>query len=277
MNRRYYRRTRRAQPGAGRTPSRYEFESLGDWYAAADEYNKKQFRHVEPDRVGFTGATDEEIRARAYGYQDAVDYISALPEMNEPIRAAEYKKTWNEDDGDEMDMDRFREGLPFIRRRVKDRGSRKTSGTVAIFVNLAEHGGVSQHAMRCKAYAAARIADQIEAAGPRVEVFGVISADRTKSDGSSAYIKIRIKADQEPMNLSSIAAALMPWQLRYWYFRFSAAHWVPGRGYGIPGRIIRDDPDAIYIESGDCLTMESARRFVKEVEEKRQAAAHNAA
>lgn len=263
--------TRRLEQNSERGNSVHVYESLDEWYRAADQYKQRRFKEISQASEDFLGASLADIKSRMYGYSDAVEHIAELPEMTEPIRAAEYHKTWNEVDGDDMDMDRFMNGMPFIRRRVKDRGRRKTAGTVAIFVNIAEHCGIDQTSMRCKAYAAARIADQIEAAGTRVEVHGVIIVRRAKYDGSSIVIQIRIKSAAEPLNLSAIVAALMPWQLRYWYFRFAASRWVPGRGYGSPDRIQRDDPTAIYIDTGDCLTMDSARKFVRNVEEAMQA------
>jgi hypothetical protein len=256
---------------------KFTFESLAEFYAASDKYDPAAVTNPPCGSSSFLGCTAEQARARAYCYPEAVQYIAALPEMSEPCTPAAYRRVWSEDDGDEMSIDRFRDGMPFLHRRIRDKGSRRAGGAVSIFVNIGESCDVDADAMRWKAYAAARIADQIEATGARAEIFIIGYGKNAYTNGDQYEMQCRIKAAADPLNLAGIAAALMPWTLRYWMLRHIAATGRPAHGYGRPDTIKRTDPAAIYIDTGHCLSESAARRFIATAEETRKAAAASAA
>lgn len=235
----------------------YSFTSLAAFHDAVHRLD-------DTHGPGFLGCTRDEADARRYSYPEAVAALAALPELSTPITSGQFAKTWTDYDGDDMDVERYQDGRPFLSRRIRETG-RRARHVQTILVNITEGAAVKARDMLWKAYAAARLVDQLESTGTRCEVFAVCHARGTFTNGNDYAAQIMLKGPDEPLDLAALAAAFTPWTLRRFVFGHmdTVGRCKPGKGYALtwPQELI--PPGAIVIETGDCLTRTSAADMIR--------------
>lgn len=245
----------------------YTFDSLAAFYQAATGSS----RWERP--AGWLGATEQEIQDRRFSWPAGVEKLEQLPEMH--IHAARTKRArrWSMDDGDDMHMERFLDGRPFMRQRYKANTGPKHAGRIQrIRINTGESAEVSAHAMLWKTYAAARLVDILERQGTRCEVLSCCSARQSFDYGARNYaLQITVKRPEQPLNLAAITATTAPWFLRWHILNHIQTHHDARPGSGKP-RKLPEDPAALDIETGECLCKAAAERWILEAQERIAAA-----
>ena len=244
----------------------YSFPSLSAFHAAI-------LRTDDTHGAGFLGCTREEADARRYCYPEAVAALANLPEVSAPITSGQFTKAWTDYDGDEMDVERFQYGRPFLSRRIRETG-RRARHVQTIIVNITEPGAVKAKDMLWKAYAAARLVDQLESTGTRCEVFAVCHARGTFKNGQAYAAQILLKAPDEPLDVAALAAAFTPWTLRRFIFGHmeTVGRCTQGKGRAEAWPAELTPPGALVIETSECLTRQSAADMIRAATDKHAAA-----
>lgn len=255
------------------------FDSLGAFYnyvatseGCTDSARLSYDSHVRTFETGgdrsFHGAGPEEVKARRWNWQEGTKELATLPEMNVPTKGSKRIKKWSEDDGDDMSMERYLDDRPCFSRRVKAEGD-KRKGFVRVVVNVCESGYTRAKDMLWKAYAAARMIDELESQRVRCEVTLAIKTegtDRQKYD-REMLLTVTLKRHQEPLNLGLLTAAFTPWFFRAWGFRWLIkSSSKPAGGLGHPRSIGNDftEPHTIVIDTGEALSKTDAEAKIHE-------------
>jgi hypothetical protein len=241
----------------------YDYAGLGiDEYVARHGIDKS-----------FTGKTYDEAVEGKYLETSGLDKIMELPEFSGQAESGRVVvRKWDDQDGDEMDVERMRDGIPCIRKRVSVAGPRRGSRCVTVYVNLSEHWYTTYYEMLWKTFAACRLVDQLEARGQRVRVVAVKHTTKAYTNGDGVLFKVTIKEDGEPLNIGLLCAALSPWMFRVWMF--ATVHqirrendFVITGNMGFPASFKMDGGEsACLIDTGECLNRESAERWLRSSE-----------
>jgi hypothetical protein len=262
------------------------FDNLEEFYTAADGQSKYTSsmltwltERAEGDRPHFTGLCTGDILKYKYGYPEGVEKLRSLPELNIRKGGVKYAHRWHEDDGDDMDMERYYDGSACMRKRYKTTGASQQGRFVEIKVKLDVHGGVTYEGMLWKAYAACRIIDQLEASGVRVKVTVCDYSTFLCVEGTVyGSLDVTVKQFNQPLNISLLANVCSPWFYRYWMFRYDFKTFnVDDEGIGRSMTFAEFDDargkktevsgqDLILIDSLQCLTSSSAETFIKALE-----------
>lgn len=253
----------------------YSFDSLVEWFRAVPAPHPS----LACLSAGWIGASVANATAWRFGWSDGVARLSSLPDIVPAAsETGEVRRAWSDQDGDEMDMERYWDGAPFLARRFKAAGLRARLGPASVFVNVSERSGVSSDAMLWKAYAVAKLVDSLESTGRRVAVFVGSSARDCFTRGARDYaLRIRVKAEDEPLNLSAVVGAASPWFLRLWVLSHISCHVDADANCGYPralrgSEIVTDG--AFVLDTGEALSKSDAARWLlqsAEQEERRAA------
>ena len=125
------------------------------------------------------------------------------------------------DDGDELDYDRLRSGQDYWRTTRR----RRVAGpaTVTLVVDCGGNCGRSADDILWRGAAAVVLADMLEEAGYRVELWGVWKAQEVWFDGDgknhTAMFAVRLKAPEDVVDKSTLANAISAWCFRTAVFR----------------------------------------------------------
>jgi hypothetical protein len=250
----------------------YRFDSASDMFATVTalsnaklkEGKKKQKARLQASRnaSGFMGATHEEIQQRRYGWPEGVREVQKYPEIDGMLKGSQVIKVWSDYDGDDMDMFRYHAGMPCLSRRKKIAGD-KQGRVQRLIVNVAEAGRIHYDKMLIKAMCAARIVDELEHKGTRVELIVYMgSYQATFKDHWEAFITA--KRPEEPLNLGQVVSLVAPWTLRYWGFQLVISEFPMARAtLGGARRYEQteedNDTNTIIINRGECLDVDEAR------------------
>jgi len=249
------------------------FDDLDDFYREAEILeptgNKELFEKFgqRPDKY-FVGLSKEDCLKYKYSYEPGME---KLEEIQDDFNLGSSTVTWRWDDqdGDYMDMERAYEGQPFLRRRVRKVGN-NTGKFVTVHINLSEPGMVGHKQMSIKAYTAANIINKLQSMGYAVEVrvLDVAKGCGTLNDKRIDVLRLSIpvKKFDEPLNMSLLLTCVSPWMMRKWMFQFEAAKVKMSSGMGGAGRFGEEDNlSNIYIETGECLSKESAKNKIESI------------
>lgn len=255
----------------------FKFFSLADFYQSVSEkigstaISKIRLEDLKQGLLSrFCGANYSQIIERQYSWPEGVKMLNSLTSVELPI-TKQCKKVWSDDDGDEMDMERFYNDMPFLQKRIKTLGTRSRGNNIQkILINLTEYAGVKAENMLWKTYTAVKLCDELESRGTRCEVIAFETAKNVDHLKRFDTIEIPIKQAHEPLNTSLLCAVLSPWFLRHWIFQleYSCIENVCS-GLGQPRQLtVADVPDlenCIVIDSGMALTKTDANNFLKGV------------
>ena len=116
------------------------------------------------------------------------------------------------DDGDEIDNDRLRSGQePW---RVARRESADGPQTVVIFTNVSALGSVRHEDVLWRGAVATALADLLEEAGYRVELWGCRYTSRAYQDHSNLLQAYCLKRAEEPLDLAAVVNGVSAWFFR---------------------------------------------------------------
>lgn len=234
-----------------------------------DTGNKEMYnRFTEKNHAGFTGLSLEDIHKYKYFYPQS----KRNNMFDNDIFLSGSKKNFkfNDTDGEDMNMDRFVENLPFIKKTIRSTGD--SSGKfIDIYINIAEHYGVGKEAMEFKAKVAIDIVDLLESLGYKVNLYSRIEIKHLGSYKGKPidYIEadVLIKSSDQPLIKSVIYTTISPWFFRHWWFLFLSAKFNTNEGMGQPVYSThKSTKSKIYINSGECLNKEDSKQKINEIE-----------
>lgn len=232
---------------------------------------KARALYIKNDREcssSFAGASWKESEERRYYWKGGLDKIKKLAAMDAVVHASTYVRQWSDYDGDSMDVERFYNEQPFLVRRVKVAGTNRR-GQYRIVVNISENAFVSAQNMLWKAYAAARLCDEIESQGNRCEVIICDFASNQNPGYNYTLTEVVVKKMQEPVNLGLLCTMMSPWCLRTYMFMIWSHYHVCSDGFGRAASCRtyyggdRFERQAILIDTGECLSHEKANNFIR--------------
>ena len=265
------------------------FDSVSEFFSVVmnaqpkDSYSSKDLcQTLKDDNERFRGLTNENIMKYRLNYPEGVESLRMLPELNIRKGGVKYAYRWDDQDGDDMDMPRYFEGMACMRKRYKTAGDGQQGRFVEVKVKVDENGYVKYSAMLWKTYTLCRIVDQLEAAGIRVRVSVCDYSEMFWGEYQLLGLEIKIKDYNEPLNMGLIATICSPWFFRYWVFKYSATQFAltssgVGRSISLGTFFSGNEKareelgmterrDLILIDSGECLSKEAADKFIKSLE-----------
>lgn len=247
----------------------YHFNSLSAFYKEAESCQSiaskiDYHRQAQLDHPEFTGISLAEIKKSKYSYAFGVEKLRQMLDVK--IEKDEKVRFYDSFDGYDIDIDRMINGLDFL---LNEKKVKKMPKTVDIYINISESSRVGYENMLYKAYAALKIIDTLESRGVRTALFSCFSIRPKYANnryGTDTYIEVAVKNYADAANLGAICTAISPWFLRHWGILFFIGHFkrlspVIGRPLGLPKSQI--PKNAVVIDYGDALSMNSANRFIQ--------------
>lgn len=255
-------------------PSLFEFYAETGIFEA-DECNKYKWeRHSLDENSHFTGLSLKTIKKHMYSFTEGLDDLKKI-EADVNLGGSTCKFIWDDFDGDDMSYDRYVEGMPCMKKRIRTHGI-GSGRMINVHVNISEFGCTDYKSMLNKAYTAIQIIDMLEDLGYRV---GVTVYDATSELGYMSekngghkidfvQVEVPLKKHEEPLNKALILNCISPWFERYWMFRYHMAKFNCSFGMGkAADKKLPDTTTDIYIKQGECLSKSSADRKIKEIKE----------
>lgn len=251
-----------------------EFDSLEKFYTECDiqedtgSPNKYQ-KVSTTNNPNWIGLGLKEIKKSKYFYNKGLDKLESLTaELLIGNSKTRYK--YDEQDGDDMNYDRFIEGLPSLKRRART-GGNKNGKFVNLHIGICECCAVDHKDMLYKAYTAVKLADYLESQGYRVQIttFAEVAELGIFKGQNINYllVEVTIKKFEEPLLLPTILTCISPWMFRHHMFKFWTAKFKCHDGLGyVPSMTRQSNKEHIYISSGECLCELDAKRKINEIQ-----------
>lgn len=248
--------------------------SLDEFYRECDNIeggNPYEIEDIENnDDPSFRGLSLEKIHSSKYNYTEGLENLKKI-EKDINLGGRKYKYKYDDSDGDDMNFDRYIEGLPSLKKRIPTHGV-GTGKFVKLHISICENCWCSAKALMIRAYTAMRIIDMLESQGYRVQISayadnedpGTLNGQKVKYLG----VEVVIKKFEDPLIKGQVLTAISPWFFRYWMFKFWNAKFMMNWGYGHSIRPIKKESTSdIYIQTGEALTEEDAEETIKRIKE----------
>lgn len=249
------------------------FDNLDKFYTECEvqEDTGSPDKYKEISRVDdpeWVGLTKEEIQKSKYFYKEGLDKLEKLDE-DLIFGGSKTNYKYDENDGDDMNYDRFIEGLPSLRKRQRTGGD-KNGKFIKLHVGICESCTVSAKDMLYKSYTALKLADYLESQGYRVQIstFAEVESLGYYKKDHIEYLLVEVvfKRFEDPLILPTMLTCVSPWFFRYHMFRFWTAKFKCGWGLGhVPRQTRKSTKSDIYISSGECLCEEGAKEKIEEI------------
>ena len=246
--------------------------SLDEFYRECDNIeggNPYEIEKIENnDDPGFRGLSLEKIHSSKYSYTEGLENLKKI-EKDINLGGRKHKYKYDDSDGDDMNFDRYIEGLPSLKKRIPTH-SVGTGKFVKLHISICENCWCSAKAFMIRAYTAMRIIDMLESQGYRVQISayadnenpGTLNNQKVKYLG----VEVVIKKFEDPLIKGQVLTAISPWFFRYWMFKFWNAKFMMNWGYGHSIRPIKKESTSdIYIQTGEALTEEDAEETIKRI------------
>ena len=262
----------------------YFYESLEDFFENCSKIDEKaggnrgeDLQSVSREKEKFKGLTNQQIDETKWGYANGITEMEKLGAGLEFVNGgSKFTYKWDEYDGDDMSMERYYEGMPSMRKRFRTAGD-NTGRFVDIYVNIVENANVNYKKMLWKTYAVMKIIDELESMGIRTslslamnsEDSGTYTHDGRMLSIETQYIEVKVKEYDDPANLGLFCSVMSPWFFRHWVFQHFASKYKARWGLGRARGLDKDGllKDKFYIDTGECLSKESAEEKIKSVSE----------
>lgn len=248
--------------------------SLDEFYRECDNIeggNPYEIDNIENnDDPSFRGLSLEKIHSSKYSYTEGLENLKKI-EKDINLGGRKHKYKYDDSDGDDMNFDRYIEGLPSLKKRIPTHGV-GTGKFVKLHISICENCWCSAKALMIRAYTAMRIIDILESQGYRVQISayadnenpGTLNGQKVKYLG----VEVVIKKFEDPLIKGQVLTAISPWFFRYWMFKFWNAKFMMNWGYGHSIRPIKKESTSdIYIQTGEALTEEDAEETIKRIKE----------
>lgn len=154
-------------------------------------------------------------------------------ELPKPVNIRR-RAVWSEDGGDEVDVDRLRRGQPFWRTTRRDH--RPGPLNVTICTNLSTACSVDSSQILWRGAAAVCLAEILEQAGYRVELWAINHTSKGYRNGDGQSTGVCLKRCSDPLDTSSLINCVSGWFFRTVVFAsyslFKGSN--PASNYGRP-------------------------------------------
>lgn len=248
--------------------------SLDEFYRECNNIeggNPYEIENIENnDDPSFRGLSLEKIHSSKYNYTEGLENLKKI-EKDINLGGRKHKYKYDDSDGDDMNFDRYIEGLPSLKKRIPTHGV-GTGKFVKLHISICENCWCSAKALMIRAYTAMRIIDMLESQGYRVQISayadnenpGTLNGQKVKYLG----VEVVIKKFEDPLIKGQVLTAISPWFFRYWMFKFWNAKFMMNWGYGHSIRPIKKESTSdIYIQTGEALTEEDTEETIKRIKE----------
>jgi len=216
----------------------------------------------DPDWLGMP--QDECLALPARGWPAGVE--AALRLLQSPELAAvgnsRLRRRWSDDDGETVDYARALDGMPCWVQPYRAPGG--SGGRIKTLVaHAGGNCGIGADSIAWKAYAAVRYVDAMESAGYRVTVDVSCAAARCYRLGHGWHALVHVKAPDDPVDLSQLAAVLSAAAYRWFGFAWkAAADKTLYGGWGKNCDLRPADPEAVYLPA-EVQSRTSAQRWLE--------------
>lgn len=149
--------------------------------------------------------------------------IGKLGDVQLPTpRSIKRKKSWNADDGDDVDLDRMWAGQEYWQKT--SRQALSGSPIVTIVCNVSASSTYDTTSLFWKGAAAIALADILERAGYRVNVLvGDYGAAAYRGHPADSFRLATVKPPESPVDKATLANVLSGWFFRTVFFRITAS------------------------------------------------------
>lgn len=238
-------------------------ESTGDKY-------EWQRNHSGND-PSWIGLSRDEILASKFCYKKGLDQLKEI-DLDFNLGGTKRSYKWDENDGDDMNYDRYLDNLPCLSKRIRIEGNGK-GRIISIYVSIGENCNIRFKEMLNRSYTVMRLVDYLENLNYRTEI---IVYDDVKNLGSysgeridTLHTEIILKKAEDPLIKGLILNCISPWMLRYHMFKFWCAKFHPNCGYGQSfSPKYEDTGNKIYFRTGECLDERSSEEKLKTLAKK---------
>ena len=191
----------------------------------------------------FGGDLDRVLDACTEPWEDGLRVILKMRDQIKgsslrPPKSRKRRFRWNEETGDELDIDRLRSGQPWWRdtKRVPRVGMRRISSLADLSADIHK----TSDEVMWRGAAAVIASELLEAAGYRVSLWVGRYSDAVWRDGTGQCMLIRLKHFNDRINMSTLASAVSAWFLRgviFSAYRLNPTHGGVKPGLGFPSNI----------------------------------------
>lgn len=246
--------------------------SLDEFYRECDNIeggDPAEINDIESnDDPSFRGLSTAEIYDSKYSYTKGLDNLKKI-EKDINLGGRKHKYKYDDSDGDDMNFDRYIEGLPCLKKRIPTHGI-GTGKFVKLHISICENCWCSAENLMIRAYTAMRIIDMLESQGYRVQISAYAdNEDPGYFNGEPIGflgVEVIIKKFEDPLIKGQILTAISPWFFRYWMFKFWNAKFNMNFGYGHAVRPMKKETTSnIYIQTGEALTDEDAESTIERI------------
>lgn len=247
------------------------FNDIDSFYRECDIQeptgNKCQYIEVSTsDDEYWVGLSLEKIKQSKYFYKEGLDLLKEI-ELDASLAGSRKKYKWDDQDGDDLSVERLNDDMPFLSKRLREHGD-SNGKFVNIYVNIGENCGVDFKGMLNKSYTAIQMIDYLENNGYKVGVVAfsdVYNLGYYKGDPVNLlHVEVVIKKPEDPLIKPLLLTCISPWMLRHHFFKFWTAkfdcNWGLGRS---EKKDYKDDKNNLYINTGECLTKQLAEEKIE--------------
>lgn len=234
----------------GRTTDVMIFDSMKSAAERAIEGVKKlgvSGCHMHLQNSRFTGRTFDSANALrdavSQKWNDGADLLDRMigdlekSSMPQP-RSRRRVRKFDEFEGEEVDLDRLRSGLPFWRRTVRD--NRNAPTTITICTEVSANSEVTPNDVLWRGAAAVALTLLLERAGYRVELWVYANGQRVYEDGTDLLIACNLKNPGDPLDRTTLVNSVAAWFYRTILFALKA--YSPEAGRTATGGLGRPKP-----------------------------------
>ena len=247
-----------------------QFASVSELLAACDNCVKRGIQGYSTDSKfvgrGFTSWQDILQKAEEPwpdGLLVVEDILAELSNTKLPVPTSRKRRqVFRDDDGDELDLDRFRSsGDRYWRSCVRNISTGPQA--VEIFINVSAHWKMDSRAIFWRGATAISLANLLENAGYNVGIVGVEkstdvygrSGERKKVKrgfGDGLFLAIQLKDFREPLDETSVVNCLSGWFFRTILFQaaFLRRHHEVSTNMGRQGILSSSTPEIQKVASG---------------------------
>lgn len=198
------------------------FDDLTELFAACpDARLESTTGDISGERIKWVGRKiadrDELLRFASQVWHDGMDMLDAAKSrvsaatMPEP-KTRRRRARFDEFDGDDICLDRLRDGAPFW--RTTSREFSNGASVITLAVGIGASGAVSADAIIWRGIAAIVLTELLEAAGYRVAIVGFDASIDAFEDGSDTFVSVDMKDASDPLDVVTLVNSLSSWAFR---------------------------------------------------------------
>jgi len=238
-----------------------QYGSIADFYkSVVNSINSPVYEGLKRDKASWFGLSNQDIETAKNGYTNGMELFNQMPEPD-LFGGSKMEYRYNETDGDDLNIDRFLDGLPALKKRTRVSGN-NSGRFVDLHINVAEHYLIDFAQMLYKTFAAVKIIDHLESQNIRVAVYVVCAAKLAVKSSPLDVVTIKIKDYNEPVIIPLLLNAISPWFFRKYILMEISGKIKVSDSIGHPCQIPNKNTDNIYIETGQCLNLPDAITFI---------------